>query len=203
MLKRQTKIENLRRAGWLSILILCIASTSQALDPNKAPNEFGLQVWLTENGLPQNTVQAITQTRDGYLWIGTQEGLARFNSVGFVVFDKDNTPQMKSNDIRALLEDKSGALWIGTSYGLLRYQGGAFTTFTTNERLPEPPTAWRSSTRTRSLALRKSPMIFKRYCLTPGTIFGSELLMEFVGLRLFLPVVPTLLGRLRGTVLTR
>jgi ligand-binding sensor domain-containing protein/signal transduction histidine kinase len=137
MLKRQIAIDYFHRAGWLSILLLCLATTSHALDPNKPPNEFGLQVWLTENGLPQNTVQAITQTRDGYLWVGTQEGLARFNSINFTVFDKDNTPQMKSNDVRALLEDRSGALWIATSYGLVRIQNGAFASFTTSEGLPD------------------------------------------------------------------
>ena len=71
------------------------------------------------------------------IWIGTQEGLAKFNGTGFVVFDKENTPQLKSNDIRALLEDRNGALWISTSYGLVRMQGGKFTSFTTNEGLPD------------------------------------------------------------------
>src|SRR5215471_8345559 len=80
------------------LLLLSIAPGVLALNPNKNLSEFGNQVWLTENGLPQNTVQTILQTRDGYLWIGTQEGLARFNGTGFVVFDKDNTPQFKSND---------------------------------------------------------------------------------------------------------
>jgi len=120
----------------LALPLICVAP-AVALDPNRSLSEFGNQIWLTENGLPQNTVQAITQTRDGYLWIGTQEGLARFNGTGFVVFDKDNTPQFKSNDIRALLEDRTGALWISTSYGLVKRQGGAFTSFTTAEGLPD------------------------------------------------------------------
>jgi ligand-binding sensor domain-containing protein/signal transduction histidine kinase len=118
-------------------LPLLFAARAHALDPNRSLSEFGQQVWLTENGLPQNSVQAITQTRDGYLWIGTQEGLARFNGVGFVIFDKENTPQLKSNDIRALLEDRSGALWISTSYGLVKMQNGTFTSFTTAEGLPD------------------------------------------------------------------
>jgi len=94
-------------------------------------------VWLTESGIPQNTIQAITQTRDGYLWIGTQEGLARFNGVGFTLFDKENTPQLKSNDVRCLLADRLGALWIGTSYGLVKLQGSTFTSLTTAEGLPD------------------------------------------------------------------
>ena len=123
--------------GLIVFLPLLFAVRAEALDPNKGLNEFGHQSWLTENGLPQNTVQAITQTRDGYLWIATQEGLARFNGTGFFVFDKENTPQLKSNDIRALLEDRQGALWISTSYGLVRMQGGTFTSFTTADGLPD------------------------------------------------------------------
>ena len=125
---------------WRLVLIslsLFLTLPIHGLDPKRSLSEFGNQLWLTENGLPQNTVQAITQTRDGYLWIGTQEGLARFNGTAFVVFDKENTPQLKSNDIRALLEDRNGTLWVGTSYGLLRFQAGAFTCFTTAEGLPD------------------------------------------------------------------
>ena len=112
------------------------ALASLALDPNRSLNEFGHQAWLTENGLPQNTVQAIVQTQDGYLWIGTQEGLARFDGLNFTVFDKENTPAFKSNDIRALHEDKQGQLWISTSYGLICRHNGQFTSFTVNEGCP-------------------------------------------------------------------
>jgi ligand-binding sensor domain-containing protein len=121
----------------LTILLFAVVEPVKALDPARNLNEFGVQVWLTETGLPQNTVQTLTQTRDGYLWIGTQEGLARFNGTSFLVFDKENTPQLKSNDIRALLEDRLGALWISTSYGLVRLQSGTFTSFTTAEGLPD------------------------------------------------------------------
>ena len=119
------------------ILLVVLVVPVHALDRSRSLSEFSNQVWLTENGLPQNTVQAIIQTRDGYLWIGTQEGLAKFNGTGFVLFDKENTPQLKSNDVRALLEDRAGALWIATSYGLLRMQSGTFTAFTTTEGLPD------------------------------------------------------------------
>ena len=119
------------------VLLAFVSLNAFALDPNKNLTEFGNQVWLTENGLPQNTVQAIIQTRDGYLWLGTQEGLARFNGNNFVVFDRENTPQLKSNDIRSLLEDRSGTIWIGTSYGLTRKQGSTFTLFTNSEGLPD------------------------------------------------------------------
>ncbi|PYS73557.1 MAG: hypothetical protein DMF69_04495 [Acidobacteria bacterium] len=123
--------------GILVLLLPLFTTTTLALNPNRSLSEFATQVWLTESGLPQNTIQTIIQTQDGYLWIATQEGLARFNGVSFVVFDKENTPQLKSNDIRCLFEDRLGALWIGTSYGLARLQGGNFTSFTTAEGLPD------------------------------------------------------------------
>ena len=107
-----------------------------ALDPRRELSQFAQAVWSTENGLPQNTVHAIIQTSDGYVWIATEEGLARFDGIGFTVFDKRNTEQLKSNDIRALAEDRTGALWIGTADGLVRLLEGKFTVFTTQEGLP-------------------------------------------------------------------
>ena len=120
------------------VAFLLLAGTrSPALDSNRSLKEFGHQAWLTENGLPQNTVQSIVQTRDGYLWIGTQEGLARFDGLSFTVFDKENTPAFKSNDIRFLHEDQQGRLWISTSYGLVCRHNEQFTSFTENEGLPD------------------------------------------------------------------
>ncbi len=121
----------------VAVAFLLVATSSPALDPNRSLKEFGHQAWLTENGLPQNTVQSIVQTRDGYLWIGTQEGLARFDGLNFTVFDKENTPAFKSNDIRFLYEDQQGRLWISTSYGLVCRHNGQFTSFTENEGLPD------------------------------------------------------------------
>lgn len=118
------------------LLLLGGSGTALALDSRRDLSQFSHDVWLTENGLPQNTVHSIAQTRDGYIWIGTEEGLARFDGVRFAVFDKQNTPQLKSNYIRALLADRQGALWIGTAEGLVRMLDGKFTLFTTNEGLP-------------------------------------------------------------------
>jgi ligand-binding sensor domain-containing protein/signal transduction histidine kinase len=126
-----------RFLSWCCVVSLMTGAPLLALDPNRGLREFGRQVWLSDNGLPQNTVQAITQTADGYIWIGTQEGLARFDGVKFDIFDRENTAQLKSNDIRILFADREGALWIGTSFGLLRRQNGQFTTFTVNEGLPD------------------------------------------------------------------
>jgi len=124
---------------WLSLvftLSLGSSGTTFALDPQRELSQLNHEVWLTENGLPQNTVHAIAQTRDGYIWIGTEEGLARFDGVKFTIFDKQNTPELKSNYIRTLLADRQGALWIGTAQGLVRMLNGRFTLFTRDEGLP-------------------------------------------------------------------
>ena len=96
------------------------------------------RVWSTENGLPQNSVNTIIQTRDGYLWLGTQEGLVRFNGATFAVFDKRSTKAMKSNTIHALLEDRENNLWIATSRGgLMQYHAGEFRTYSKSEGLAD------------------------------------------------------------------
>src|SRR6184192_4869747 len=113
------------------LLLLCGGGTVVALDSRRDLSQFGHEVWLTENGLPQNTVHSIAQARDGYVWLATEEGLARFDGIRFTVFDKQNTPELKTNDIRVLLEDRQGALWIGTTDGLVRLSEAKFTAFTT------------------------------------------------------------------------
>lgn len=91
------------------------------------------QTWRVENGLPQESVWAITQTRDGYLWIGTGGGLARFDGVRFKVFGlADGLPALH---VRTLLEDRQGRLWVGTANGLARYEAGRFRAWTTRDGL--------------------------------------------------------------------
>lgn len=93
-------------------------------------------VWQTADGLPQNSVQAIVQTRDGYLWIGTQDGLARFDGVRFTVFNKENTEEIKHNNIRALCLGGDDTLWIGTDGGLARFRNeDGFSVYTTADGL--------------------------------------------------------------------
>jgi ligand-binding sensor domain-containing protein len=108
---------------------------SYALDSGKAMAHYIHDAWQTEQGLPQNYVVSITQTRDGYLWLATQEGLTRFDGIKFVVFDKGNTPQFADNNIQALYEDRDGNLWVGTGNGLVRYKGGEFTSYGTKDGL--------------------------------------------------------------------
>ncbi len=112
-----------------------------ALDPQRSLAHYGHQAWRTDSGLPQNTVHSILQTRDGYLWLGTDGGLVRFDGIDFVTFDAENTPQFKSDTVSDLLQDGSGTLWISTAAGLLSYHGGAFAAYTTAQGLPAD-TVW-------------------------------------------------------------
>ena len=81
------------------------------------------------------------QTRDGYIWLGTDGGLVRFDGIDFVTFDAENTSAFRSDTINDLLEDSSGALWISSAAGLLRYQNGSFAAFTSTQGLPSD-TVW-------------------------------------------------------------
>ena len=103
------------------------AFASLPLFASGAPNYF-TRTWQVEQGLPQNKVTAVVQTRDGYLWVGTYNGLARFDGVSFTVFDENNTPDLHSSRITSLFESAEGTLWIGTENGeVAQYQDGRFT----------------------------------------------------------------------------
>ncbi|MCI0601897.1 protein kinase [bacterium] len=121
---------------FLGIILLYPGIHGFALDPNKAITQYVHNVWQIEDGLPQSGVTAIVQTRDGYLWLGTEEGVVRFDGVRFTVFDQNNTPEIRNNWIRSLYEDREGNLWVGTiGGGLSRMKDGKWSSFTTKEGL--------------------------------------------------------------------
>jgi ligand-binding sensor domain-containing protein len=97
-------------------------------------SEYRLDRWQTEDGLPGNEVTALLQTRDGYLWIGTSAGLARFDGMRFTRFGEREG--VRSNSILCLFEDRAGTLWVGTDGGgLLRFVNGRFEALTQREGL--------------------------------------------------------------------
>lgn len=87
---------------------------------------WGHEAWGTEQGLPQNSVHAVAQTRDGYLWVATEGGLARFDGVGFTVFNRENTPAFTSDDLCCLTVGRAGELVIKGADGWVKYDRGAF-----------------------------------------------------------------------------
>jgi len=99
-------------------------------------SEYLVETWQTEQGLPDNFVNDIAQTPDGYLWVATFNGLARFNGHEFIVFDAANTPELRSNGIRHLYLDRKGRLWIKGDHGQLsQWAKGRFTSFA--DQLPK------------------------------------------------------------------
>ena len=113
-----------------------LAPTASALQPDKRINQYERQGWGLEQGLPQLSVQAFAQDRQGYLWIGTQGGLARFDGVRMTSFDEKAPAHLPGPMIKALYADPAGDLWIGTYRGLARYRDGRFITL-----LPQDPQA--------------------------------------------------------------
>jgi len=107
-----------------------------ALNPRRTLTQYTRTIWTQEHGLPQDTIRAITQTQDGYLWLGTDEGLAQFDGYDFVVFNKENGA-LPSNTISALWAAGDGTLWIGTPGGLTRYRDRKFTTYTKKDGLAD------------------------------------------------------------------
>src|SRR5215831_15010450 len=93
------------------------ASTAAAAVAPKGPlSEYTSRSWQTDEGLPHNLVRSITQTPDGYLWVGTRLGLARFDGIHFTCLNTKNTPALRNHNISALEVGLDGSLWIGT-YG--------------------------------------------------------------------------------------
>jgi len=111
---------------WLRVLVFagmwCLTMAAAE------PSNYLMDVWTNDNDLPDSSVTAITQTPDGYLWIGTFNGLARFDGVRFVTFDPANTPALKHARVFSLFTDAGGTLWINTFDGsLTSFRNGVFT----------------------------------------------------------------------------
>jgi signal transduction histidine kinase/ligand-binding sensor domain-containing protein len=101
-----------------------------------APVNYLVDDWDTENNLPSSTVTSIAQTPDGYLWVGTYNGLARFDGARFVTFDPVNTPALGQPRVQGLFLDANGTLWINTFRGgLTSYRAGVF-----RNEWPDQPT---------------------------------------------------------------
>jgi len=107
-------------------VVSCLGE-AKILPADQVAQEFEQRSWHYQDGLPAERVWAISQTPDGFLWIGTQNGLARFDGDRFVVFDHVNTPALANDDCRSLAVDTEGTLWIATSETLVSMVGNHFT----------------------------------------------------------------------------
>lgn len=134
-----------RPAGLFAALLLLVASPCagqqkpHALDPQRALSQYVVDHWDAKTGLPATTVVALAQTTDGYLWVGTEEALARFDGTRFTFFDGRDSPALSRPNIGALLAGDRGELWIGTKAGgLVRKAGQAFRQFNVADGLVNP-----------------------------------------------------------------
>ncbi|MBX3280519.1 MAG: hypothetical protein KF868_21175 [Acidobacteria bacterium] len=100
--------------------------------------QYRFDHWTADNGLPQNSLRDIVQTRDGYLWFTTFDGLVRFDGVRFTVFNKSNSPGLVSNRFAELIEDRNGDLWATVETGMIvRLNRGRFTAYGPESGLPD------------------------------------------------------------------
>ena len=117
-------------ANLATVLLLWFGFDARLLAaPEVSADHYITEVWQATEGLPGNNVTSVVQTSDGYLWVATLTGLARFDGVRFDVFD-GNTPGLEGRAIRKLFVDQQGGLWVTMTSGLLaRYAAGKFTAF--------------------------------------------------------------------------
>lgn len=121
--RRTVALVALARGGLSALGPDCLAETGP---PSNSPPVFATRTWTADHGLPQNTVQALCQTRDGFLWVGTRFGVARFDGVEFRAFRAANVPELAEASVSAIAEDGRGVLWVGTLDGLVRMEEGRF-----------------------------------------------------------------------------
>src|SRR5580704_8772878 len=130
---------HVRCLRWLTALILCAAfsGNAYALDPNRKLTQYVHRIWQVQQGLSESSIYSLLQTRDGYLWLGTQAGLVRFDGVDFTPLENIYPDAPTNVWIRDVLEDSQGALWFATNEsGLFRLEDGAFTHYTQKDGLP-------------------------------------------------------------------
>ena len=130
--------KRLYTASVLAFLVLSTAIGQSPASPllnNDAP-QFVRDVWTGQQGLPSNSIQKFLKTSDGYLWIGTQEGLARFDGVNFTHWTERQQYANRNLAIIALCESRDGSIWFGTKGGLNRWKDGVITNFTEPDGLP-------------------------------------------------------------------
>jgi ligand-binding sensor domain-containing protein/two-component sensor histidine kinase len=141
---------HLRAWRVIALMLIVVIPAARAATSN-AP-AYSVRIWQTDDGLPQNSVHAIAQTDDGYLWVGTHEGLARFDGVRFTMLDEKFAPELKHSWITALCTSKDGSLWIACDgLGVLRLRHGAISRFAETNGLPNNQTRCLLETRDGSI----------------------------------------------------
>ena len=126
---KTVKLDTPRLLLFCFVLFFLTISPVRALDTSKQISQYGHRAWRIEDGVFAGTPNVIAQTTDGYLWIGTQAGLMRFDGVRFVSWRPPEGNELPSSRINSLLGGRDGSLWIGTRMGLARWRNGNLTNY--------------------------------------------------------------------------
>src|ERR1700722_3384633 len=119
------------------VLLLISAGPLLALDATRTLTQYVHRIWTVQQGLPTGTIYDIWQSHDGFLWLGTQTGLLRFDGVRYTPAETIFSGVPENLWIRSGFEDKHGALWVGTNdAGIFRFQDGKATQYSTKDGLP-------------------------------------------------------------------
>ena len=136
-------------------------------------NEYLVESWQVEDGVPRHSVRSLLQARDGYMWVGTYHGLGRFDGNRFIAFNTATTTNLASDAVAALFEDRAGVLWIGTTGGgLVRYAGGRLQSVKLGTESPSELVEQMAEDKDGALWIVTSRALFKR----EGREFKQQLL---------------------------
>ena len=122
----------------LAGMLLAVSRCAFALNPALDVSQYAHTAWRIRDGFARGAIQSIAQTSDGYLWMGTQFGLLRFDGVRSVPWQPPPDQHLPSTDITKLLTARDGTLWIGTIKGLASWKGGKLTQYAELAGLPVP-----------------------------------------------------------------
>ncbi|WP_020529431.1 two-component regulator propeller domain-containing protein [Flexithrix dorotheae] len=113
-----------------------LAQKPKGLSPKKAISQYKFKLWTSENGLPTNGALSIIQAKNGYLWIGTFNGLVKFDGININVIDHSKIPHFKSNTFTNFYEDADSSLWIGSQGGIVVFKNNKWKVYTVENGLP-------------------------------------------------------------------
>src|SRR3569833_3096060 len=136
-------LSRITRSYWLIVIVAIIMTwflpaalatqrpTPPAISTSTPQHtKYSNTVYREVDGLPQSSIKTVDQTRDGYIWVGTQEGLCRFDGRYFKTFTTSTTPGLPSQNIHNIVVDAAGTLWIHTGNNIVAYSHGTFTDWT-------------------------------------------------------------------------
>src|SRR5262249_61987117 len=122
------RMRRVRYAGLAGLLLLAAGSSAFALNPSLDISQYAHTAWKSREGfLPGTSVQAIAQTADGYLWLGTDTGLFRFDGLKTAAWRPPGGDSLPSDSVYRLFTARDGTLWIGTERGLASWKDGRLT----------------------------------------------------------------------------